>query len=81
MAVARMLWSCFSFVSTSPAIAFKCGSEVPEQITKKSVKVEIPRKSRTMISSAFLFEASSPQSLASISESIFLPPDKVRSRE
>jgi len=43
--------------------------------------VEIPRKSRTMMSSAFLFEASSPQSLASISESIFLPPDKVRARE
>jgi hypothetical protein len=42
------------------------------------VKVEMPRKSRTTISSAFLFEASSAQTLASGSESILSPPCKVR---
>src|SRR6267378_8272590 len=76
MAAGRILWSSFSFISTSPAIAFRCGSDVPEQITKKSVKLEIPRRSRTMMSSAFLLEASSAQTRASGSESISIPPDR-----
>ena len=40
--------------SISPAIAFNCGSEAAEQITKKSVKVEISRRSRTTIFFRFL---------------------------
>ena len=46
-------------------IALRCGSEVPEQITKKSVKVEISLRSSTTISSAFLSSASLTQSWAS----------------
>jgi hypothetical protein len=49
------------------AIAFRCGSEVPEQITKKSVKLEIPCRSRTTISSAFLSAARLAQALAKFS--------------
>jgi hypothetical protein len=45
------------------------------------VNVEIPRKSMTTISSAFLLEASSAQSLARASDSISLPPDKDRARK
>src|SRR3954466_10092713 len=62
-----MLWSCLRRVSISPAIAFRCGSEVAEQITKKSVNVEISRRSRITISSAFLFDANSPQVIANFS--------------
>ena len=47
-----------------------CGSEVPEQRTKKSVKVEIPRRSSATISSAFLSEASLAQLFASSSGSM-----------
>jgi hypothetical protein len=50
---------------------------VAEQITKKSVNVEIVRKSSTTISSAFLFEASSAQVLAKFSAVISLAPGKV----
>src|SRR5580704_10625474 len=57
-------------------IAFKCGSEVPEQMTKKSVKDEIPRRSRTTISSAFLSSASLTQRRANSSAPIHLSPVK-----
>src|SRR5580704_17755766 len=57
-------------------IAFKCGSEVPEQMTKKSVKDEIPRRSRTTISSAFLSSASLTQRRANSSTPIHLSPVK-----
>ena len=50
---------------------------MPEQITKKSVKLEMPRKSRTTMSSAFLFEASSAQVFARFSGVIAIAPDKV----
>jgi hypothetical protein len=50
---------------------------VPEQITKKSVNVEMPRKSSTTMSSAFLFEASSAQVFARFSGVISIAPDKV----
>jgi len=53
------------------------GSDVPEQITKKSVKLEIPRKSNTTMSSAFLLEASSAQVFARFSGVIAIAPDKV----
>src|SRR5580704_14638360 len=53
-------------------IAFKCGSEVPEQITKKSVKDEIPRRSRTTMSSAFLSSASLTHTRANSSAPINL---------
>jgi hypothetical protein len=57
-------------------MAFRCGSEVAEQMTKKSVNVDIPRRSRTTISSAFLLEASSAQAFAKFSAIISLAPDK-----
>src|SRR5450432_2855807 len=52
-------------------MALRCGSDVPEQITKKSVKVEMPRKSKARMSSAFLSKASWEQTRASFSEVIF----------
>ena len=63
-------------VSISFATALSCGSDVAEQITKKSVNVEIARKSRTTMSSAFLFEASSAQVFARFSGVISLAPGK-----
>jgi hypothetical protein len=72
-----MEWSSRKRVSISFAIAFSCGSDVAEQSTKKSVNVEIARKSRTTISSAFLFEASSAQVLAKFSGVISVAPGKV----
>ncbi len=51
-------------------MAFRCGSDVAEQITKKSVNVEISRRSRMMMSSAFLLDASSAEVLANFSEVI-----------
>ena len=51
-------------------MALRCGSDVAEQITKKSVKVEIPRRSRMTMFSAFLLDASSPQVVANFSEVI-----------
>ncbi len=77
MATGRMEWSSRKRVSISFAIAFSCGSDVAEQITKKSVNVEIARKSRTTMSSAFLFEASSAQVLAKLSGVISVAPGKV----
>ena len=53
-------------------IPFRCGSEVPEQITKKSVKDEIPRRSRTTMSSAFLSSANLTQRRANSSAPIHL---------
>jgi hypothetical protein len=50
---------------------------VPEQITKKSVNVEMPRKSSTTMSSAFLFEASSAQVVAKFSGVISIAPGRV----
>jgi hypothetical protein len=58
-------------------MAFNCGLDVAEQITKKSVNVEMARRSRTTISSAFLFEASSAQIFARFSGVIFIAPGKV----
>ena len=58
-------------------MALSCGSDVAEQITKKSVNVEIERRSRMTISSAFLFEASSAHVLAKFSAVISLAPGKV----
>jgi hypothetical protein len=52
-------------------MAFNCGSDVPEQITKKSVKLEMPWRSRTTISSAFLSAARWAQALAKFSAVIF----------
>jgi hypothetical protein len=49
---------------------------VAEQITKKSVNVEIPRRSNPTISSAFLFKASSAQVFAKFSAVISLSPGK-----
>jgi hypothetical protein len=72
-----MEWSSRKRVSISFAIAFSCGSDVAEQITKKSVNVEIVRRSRTTMSSAFLFAASSAQVLAKFSGVISVAPDKV----
>jgi hypothetical protein len=72
-----MEWCSRNCVSTSFAIAFNCGSDVAEQITKKSVNVEIARKSRTTMSSAFLFEASSAQVLANFSWVICVAQGKV----
>jgi hypothetical protein len=72
-----MEWSSLKQVSISFAIAFNCGSDVAEQITKKSVNVEIARKSMTKMSSAFLFEASSAQVLAKFSGVICVGPGKV----
>jgi hypothetical protein len=72
-----MEWSSLNRVSISFAIAFSCGSDVAEQITKKSVNVEILRRSRTTMSSAFLFEASSAQVLAKSSGVISVAPGKV----
>ena len=72
-----MEWSSRKRVSISFAIAFSCGSDVAEQITKKSVNVEIVRRSRTTMSSAFLFEASSAQVLARLSGVISVAPGKV----
>ena len=66
----------FRRVSISPAIALRCGSDVPEQMTKKSVKVEISCRSRTTISSAFLFEANSAQVFARFSAVILWAPGK-----
>ncbi len=77
MATGRMEWSSRKRVSISFAIAFSCGSDVAEQITKKSVNVEIARKSRTTMSSAFLFEASSAQVLAKLSGVISVAPGRV----
>jgi len=54
---------------------------VAEQITKKSVNVEIPRRSRTTMSSAFLFEASSAQVFAKFCAVISLAPGKDYSAE
>src|ERR1700684_4451944 len=53
-------------------IPFRCGSEVPEQMTKKSVKDEIPRRSRTTMSSAFLSSANLTQRRANSSAPIHL---------
>ena len=50
---------------------------MPEQITKKSVNVEMPRKSSTTMFSAFLFEASSAQVVAKFSGVISIAPGKV----
>ena len=50
---------------------------MPEQITKKSVKVEMSRKSKTTMFSAFLFEASSAQVVASFSGVISVIPGRV----
>ena len=50
---------------------------MPEQITKKSVKLEMLRKSNTTMSSAFLFEASSAQVFARFSGVIAIAPGKV----
>jgi hypothetical protein len=72
-----MEWSARKRVSISFAIAFSCGSDVAEQITKKSVNVEIVRRSRTTMSSAFLFAASSAQVLAKFSGVISVAPGKV----
>jgi len=58
-------------------MALSCGSDVAEQITKKSVNVEIDRKSKTTISSAFLFEANSAQVLAKFFGVISAAPGKV----
>jgi hypothetical protein len=58
-------------------MAFKCGSEVPEQITKKSVNDEIVRKSRTRTSSAFFSSASFTQRRANSSAWIIVLPGKV----
>ena len=77
MAAARRSCSSRKRVSISPAIALSCGSEVPEQITKKSVKLEMPAKSRTTMSSAFLFEASSAQIVANCFAVMSLTPGKV----
>src|SRR5215467_12563581 len=77
MATGRSEWSSRRRVSISFAIAFSCGSDVPEQITKKSVNVEMSRKSSTTMSSAFLFEASSAQVFARFSGVISIAPDKV----
>src|ERR1700730_19290545 len=71
-----MPWSSFKRDSISPVIAFSCGSDVAEQMTKKSVKVERLRRSRTTMSSAFLFEASSAQALARFSAVILCSPGK-----
>ena len=76
MATGRMEWSSRNRVSISFAMAFNCGSDVAEQITKKSVNVEIARKSRTTMSSAFLFEASSAQVFARFSGVISVAPGK-----
>ena len=77
MATGRREWSSLKRVSISFAIAFSCGSDVAEQSTKKSVNVEIARRSRTTMSSAFLFEASSAQVLAKFSGVISVAPGKV----
>jgi hypothetical protein len=71
-----MEWPSRKRVSISFAIAFSCGSDVAEQSTKKSVNVEIARKSRTTMSSAFLFEARSAQVLAKFSGVISVAPGK-----
>src|SRR6202043_226972 len=55
---------------------FKWGSEVPEQMTKKSVKDEIPRRSRTTMSSAFLSSANLTQRRANSSAPIHRSPVK-----
>lgn len=68
--------SSFNRPSTSPAIALRCGSEVPEQMTKKSVKVEMPWRSRMTMSSAFLLAANSAQVLAKFSAVISKTPGK-----
>ena len=57
--------------------ALSCGSDVAEQITKKSVKLEMPARSRMTISSAFLFEASSAQVVANCFAVMSLTPGKV----
>src|SRR5258708_7959072 len=54
MAIGFTPCSFWSRSWSSPAIAFNCGSEVPEQMMKKSVKVEIVRRSMATMSSAFL---------------------------
>jgi hypothetical protein len=70
-------WSSRNRVSISFAMALSWGSDVPEQITKKSVNVEMLRKSNTTMSSAFLFEASSAQVVANCSGVIAITPGKV----
>ncbi len=50
--------------------------DVAEQITKKSVKLEMPARSSTTISSAFLFEASSAQVVANCFAVMSLIPGK-----
>src|SRR5262245_54996864 len=55
--MARRPWSFLSLASTSPAMALSWGSEEPEQMTKKSVNDERPRRSMAMSSSAFLSAA------------------------
>ena len=72
-----MEWRSRDRVSISFAIAFNCGSDVAEQITKKSVNVEIARKSKTTMSSALLLEATSAQVLAKSSGVISAAPGKV----
>src|ERR1700735_2175588 len=67
------MFACSLIPSRIPLLMpFKWGSEVPEQITKKSVKDEIPRRSRTTISSAFLSSANLTQRRANSSAPIHL---------
>src|SRR5690606_29242162 len=59
-----MLWSSRRRSWISPEMALRCGSDGPEQTTKKSVKEEMPRRSMAMTSSAFLFAAYSATRVA-----------------
>ena len=59
------------------AMALSCGSELAEQMTKKSVKLEMPARSRTTMFSAFLFEASSAQVVANCFAVMSQTPGKV----
>src|SRR6266576_4602518 len=77
IATGRIEWSWRNRVSISFAIALSWGSDVAEQITKKSVNVEIARKSKTTISSAFLLEANPAQVFAKFSGVISVAPGKV----
>jgi hypothetical protein len=57
MAIGFTSWSFFKPSCSSLAMAFRCGSDVPEQMTKKSVKPEMPRRSMATIFSAFFSAA------------------------
>ena len=59
-----------SFSATPRRIAFRCGSDPPLQITKKSVIVEIPVRSKITISSACLASAKPATASASSFPSI-----------